>query len=59
MVDVVKIDIVSELLGDMKRSITRSFITKNTAIEDGKYKVYKVYIFWVIPIYKSITVLTR
>jgi len=53
-----KIDIVGELLNDMKRNVTRSFITKNTAVEEGKYKVFRVYIFWIVPIYKSVTVLT-
>lgn len=52
------IDIVEELLRDMKRMPNRSFITKNTAVEEGKYKVFRVYIFWIIPIYKSVTVLT-
>lgn len=48
------INITSELLGEMKRKSGRMFLNKHTAVEEGKYIVCRVYIFWVIPIYKSI-----
>lgn len=51
------IDIIRELFNDMKKVSSRKFITKNTAIEGGKYRVSKIYIFWVLPIYKSVTIL--
>ena len=56
MIQSVNVDTVDELLHDMKKTIARNFITKNTVIEQGKYKVYKIYIFWVFPVYKSVTI---
>ena len=56
MGDEYKIKIIENLFSDMKRITKRSFITKNTAIGEEGYRISKTYIFWVIPIYKSVII---
>ena len=50
-------NIKQDLVKNMKRWSARTFINKHISIEEGEYKVHKVYVFWVIPIYKYITII--
>ena len=51
-----KIKIIEVIFRDMNKITKRNFITKNTAIGEEGYKISKTYIFWIIPIYKSVII---
>lgn len=48
--------ILEAVFTDMNKITKRNFITKNTAIGEEGYKISKTYIFWIIPVYKSVII---
>jgi hypothetical protein len=53
------LDITRVLFQGMQKKKYRSFITKHTAIDEEKFEIYRLFIFWVIPIYKSVKIVVN